>query len=873
MKKRGLMIAVLSAGLVLTGCNGGGNKPTPPTPVVEDEYKVAVESCPTGITYTLSAEKAKEGDDITFHIDSVASGIEITSVRLYYVGELTPEADGVTYKFKMPAFDAIISIAYKVTGDVIANGDVSFIFNETSAGSGVFEAKNVEVPSSIINAYAGFDVTIGATKLKALDLDETRSFGDISSMGFGSYVFKVARGSTYDFIYDTTRTVPLSIKRVGVTDLPNSETSLSSILVSSYAIRSEPAMYVDDLLSINYERRDTTSGDIVWQEFNWKAYKDNTTYGTVSDKVYPEKEDMVVYRHYDETNKTYSVVDTYSLYTGKLKVNNDRFRELYNGYGEYSARYDVIETDDYGHRFAKNIDNVSRELRSTSHNPAYLMESEIQYAYRTHFPDDSDYVTYADSKIESTLTATGFTTTIDTTKEVLTDVSSTSTVNEAEVFAVTLTFDARGALTGVDYRKTTFTADEWDFANHVKKTGKSGSIKEMIKATYTYGKPTETCTFDVSPYFITSLDKIKYVDPLLADKTTPTDPDSYMGPKGYLYLQDNEGNRLKGMEIAYTPSTALDLWQYGPVASSNEAVIAHQATDVYYQMSAITEGTATVTFTNHVSTPSIQGATKDITVHVFATGELREFSFDQVWGDDSYAEHDTWNTATVHANGTYKFRIKCTQETAAFVYTAVSSNTSLLKITSPASSRDLIIDTTGAKNITENTLVNITFQSDRYATGFGPTVFNIYIMPAQANPLGTWRHENTTIYPETYMYFTEEAYESKQGYFKGSIIDKVYSETGLLQGTNSYYFYYKYNGAKIDATIYNLKIEVEVTTLTPTVSDMYFDFYYDSPTGRLGVFLAVTESEDDVVYYDCIFGNTDDTYTIPQGYSPFVKVS
>ena len=864
MNKKNLLIALLSAGMILTSC-GGGDDPTPPDPpVVEDEYAIVV-SAPTGVSYDVSATRAKKGETITLTITSVSDGFSIKDVRVNNGSPLTPEADGKTYKFTMPNRSASIVIRVAVSGDVVLDGDIAVKLNETS--SGVYEAKNVKIASDT-ESYLKFNLLVGSTPLKALDLDESNSFGDVSITFGDECQFEIATGCSYDFKYDSNLVeAPFTVKRVKVDVLPSTVSSLASILLDGYAVRSEPAMYIDDLVGVSYTVKDTTTKDVFWHNFEWKKYKDNTTFATIKDK-FEENPDMYVYRHFDNVNRTYEVVDTYSLKVGDKTVNDDRFRDSYNNYTAYSARYDVIDEDDYGHRYAKSLSHVSRELRSTSHNPAYLLEKSIMRSYRVGFTED-DEISSQSVSITSEATATGFKTVIDSFKEYdSSEGTYTTDHHEAFIFDVTIEFDARGAVTKLDYKKTVYNKDQWDFVNHKPATGVVGNVRENIKATYTYGNVTETCSFDPSPYFIKSIDKFQFVSDKLADRAT--DDDSYLSIADRLKV--SEGGIIPNqVSVEFTPSTALDLWQYGPTSSSDESVIAKIPQDVYYEMSPITEGDATVTLTNHVDTDSIKGATKDVKVHVIAPSDVRRFYIYAVQGDPSYTQVETAESAIVHANGQYKFRIAASPSDSPTVYHAVSNNPDYLTIVSKDNAPDFIIDTTGAKAITSNVAVTVTIESTRYDKSFSPTVLTFYIIPAQANPVGTWNMDGQE--ENVHLYFTETPYTAEAGTYQGRIVDHYIDKKGVDHGTDTFYFYYKYNGAYVDAKIYDVDIKTESGSYT--ADDFYLEFYYDAETGRYGVFLAEATYDDyyEDAVYDPILGSVDDdTGTIITGYAPFSKV-
>ena len=868
MKKNAFLIGLMSTCLLLSSCSGDNPNPstepvgpTDPTtdvpvdPVEEEDYAVVV-TCPTGVTYTLNKERAVFNEEVILTITSVADGFSIKDVKMN--GNLLTGENNV-YKFAMPNRSAAIVIRVSVSGDVVIDGDFAVSFTEVSED--VFEATAVVPPLS--NSYAEFDIVIGETKLKALDLDESVSFGDISITYRSTSQFRVATGSTYKFVVDYNKDeAPFSIQRTKVDVLPNNKIALASVLIDGYAVRSEPAMFPSGFNAANYSVRDTTTKDVYWHNFTWRKYTNNTTLATITDG-FEEKPDMYVYRHYDETNKTFEIVDTYKMKEGEKTVNDDKYRDSYNGYGAYSARYDVIEGDDYGYRFKINESHADRMLRSTSHQPAYLLERDLMYAYRVGF-DEDDEVTSSKVTIESEAIANGFKTSIDSYVEYDSEEGVyTSDHHEAYVFDVDLEFDVRGAVTSLIFKKTVFTKDQWDFVNHQPKTGQTGAIKRRINATYSYEGESGTCSFDPSPYFISNISSYQFVNPKLADHAT--DGHSYMGLQDKLYIQTPEGIIPSTVSISYTPTTALDLWQYGPVSSTNEDVILHQPNDLFYTMSPYNEGDAVVTFTNHAEAPSIQGASIDVNVHVIATAELRNFYFDNAW-DPSYAPVETANSAIVHANGQYKFKINASQEGAPIVYTAVSSNPSHLAITSAPNSHDLKIDTTGAASISETETITVTFESTRYAAGYQPTVFTFYVVPAQANPVGTWRAQGLD---DTYMYFTTDVYEGDNSYYKGYISDHYIEDNGVDHGTDIFYFYYKWNGAYISAGIYAM--DIHTTTDVPAIADMYLDFYYEPTTGRYGVFLAEVEYDDYEPYFNTILGkiNSDGNFE----YQPFQKIA
>lgn len=893
-----LFIGLASLSLLLTACN---NNPTPdpvdpsdpsdPTDPVDpvdpvdptpDTYKVIVVAH-EAVTYSVNKNEAEAGEEVILTISNVANGFYISEVTLNTSTTLAPENDGVTYKFNMPRRSATITIKVGVSGNITIQGDVAAVLSETEEGSGLYVARNVRVESS--SSAKKFSFVVGDTKLSPLALDARKSFGNYPLTYGDEYAFSIPGGASYDFYYDSNiEDKPCYIKRVAVNDLPNNAEALADILVDGYTVGSEPAMYIDNLVGINYTHRVNDGDNSFNQKYEWKKYSETLTFATIEDLMADEEDAnkyQYVYRSYDETNKVYTVVDTYSKYVGESKANDDYFRASYNNNTAYSARYSVFNgsSDDAG-RFSKEERDVYAELTAPSHNPAYLSDGDIGRSYRWGVSSDSnDEISYGNVSVTSETLGSGFKTLIRTTVEYNSNEGTyTSDHHEGVVFEGDLEFDGRGALLKMTYKKTSYNKDQWNFTTHKPATGQSGTIKERISSTYTYGDyASGTPSFDVTPYFISSLDEIKFFNSQTSGNLD--NDESYLGLKESIYLHDGTGEPSSNLaRLSYSPSTALDLWEYGPTKSDNDAVISHLATDLYYQMTTVSKGSANVTFTNHL-TGAGAGASKTIKVNVEPTVKIRGFYIQYTWEenrDGTYTDVDTSSSATVHANGQYKFAIRVSPSNAETLYHATSSNSDVLVVTSADNSKDLIIDTTPGKDITSTVKVNVVIHFEENAdpsfSSTGTTILTFNVLPATASPVGLWKVVDEPNYPNTSMRFTTEAYSGSgapSGAKKGYIIDE-YFQNGISQGVDTYYFWYTYNGAFINAKVYDVDMG---TGYSVTISDLVLDIAYDVETARLLIFLAESDYDsyyEDTVYYPLI-GTTDDTGTAITSYIPFTK--
>lgn len=889
MKKRRALLPLFAIPLVLTGC-GGDPAPTPVVPpeVIPDEYNILVKSSnDDAFTYELNKSRAEEGTAITFVIKTIKQGFDIKSVKANKT-TLTPGTDGKTYSFTMPDRSVTIFVELSVTGDIVLAGEV---VAKLEKEGDIYVARNVKVGGTNSEAKFSFRVQSEsgeATNLSVLDLDESKSFGTIRMTGDKDYVLSVGTGATYDFYFDPDANPEYGrcyIQRVGYDTLPTTVAGLEKLLITSSTVRSEYSIYPTGYKGAHVEIGDNTTEDSVYLDYDYKLYENNVSFAKVIDLTpMSDKDPMFVYKSYDEANRKYTVVDTFEKYQGKMVVNDDYYRPNYNNNTSFSGVFDIMEGDDWGHRFEISEKDAYRNVINSAHMPHYFLEREFHYAYRTGFSTDSG-VSWSNISIVPTANADGsFAVNLDSIKEINTN--STGGVGQsiecAYVYDVDMTFTKAGALTSLTYKEKLFDSDKWDFVNHEAKTGQKGTTIKTINATYEYGNPYSGTPsdpdFELSNYFITAFDtsKIQFFNKNLSSRHDITTGESFVGIGDYIYFVDDQGTynpHLVNKKDFYSPSTALDLWEYAPVASTNENAISHKDTDVYYQMSANNIGKSVLTFNNHIAGT---GTSFDLEVNVDYGSLLRYFYLTEI---DSPIT--TSQSASVRAGGVYQYNVRPSLDTAPSTYHPVSENPALLQVTSPDNSPIITIDVSSeaAKALTAVTTVKVYMQSDYYdepthSAEKEPLVFTI--LTAAADPTGTWK-VNSPDMPNTKAVFTTEAYDDN-GNLKGYILDDYYDSTGKFLGTDMYYFYYKFNNGVLTVKVYDFDVESWDST-GYTANDFILDFAYDPANTIYYVFLCVYEYLPDYesYWYGAIIGDFGDGITQAYDldvcrYTPFEKV-
>ena len=888
MKSKYLLL--LAAGALLASC--GGNNPTPSdsslpeassgetsrpsssgegskdassdssTPAAE-KYAIQV-SAPSGIEYELSATRAAKGEEVVLTITHIPSAFTITSVTLNNVTTLEGH-DGI-YSFTMPGRSVTLKISVDVRGEVVLVGDVPASL--TLEEGGVYAARGIKVSGSD-KAYFSYQVSQGGetVTLDSTDLDEYRCFANVTFAYGSAYELVVAPGYTYDFFYDPASEYPCYVRRTSVDFLPANASGLESLFDGM--MRSESTVNYPDLKGIRYSVRNREdSENPIYVNSDFKVYENNVTFLKAEDTL--NEDTYYAYKNYDEENKSLTLVDTYTPAMG----NNDRTRIEANHYGAASAHYDVLDSDFAPlARSQTSARDAKWQVGHTAHY-AKQLEEEIQYAYRTGYA--ADELTSSKIDISSVKQGEDIVTTIDSYAEYNASSGTyTSEIHEAHVFKVSLTFDGTGRVKSLDFTKTRYGKEEWSFTNHKPNPGYTGVKTKTITAAYDYGAPYAGAPeFDVAPYFIDSIEDIRFYNP---ETTMPEDGNSYLHYLDTVSLnKTSENDKLKNLAaFDYLPETALDVWQYGPVASSDHSIFTRRPNDLSFTMTAVGVGTATVTFGNYTEK---DGTHFDEPIQVVATQKFHSIYLYSTWGGMP-GDCPTSDSGIVTAGeADNSFYVQVTPSNAPVIYEAQSSDESLLKVVDAegnpgtgkvACGEKLTLDATGAKGITTNKTVTLTLTSDWFQPGMGPKTFTFTIVPAAADVKGTnWNSQEWG--DDVVINFTTEAYSGTGYDYVGYIHD--YGETSTTGTQVHVTFAYKYEKGQIRSRVTAISFVNDKEGWSTSAGDYAMDFYYEAATDRVGLFLAEVEFDsyyEDYVYY-CLFGDIDDGGDIAS-YTPFVR--
>ena len=832
----------------------------------EEKTYIITLTLPAGVEAELDKEEAKEGEAVTLTILSTDPGFKVTGAKANEE-ELVSTDGNKTFSFTMPGRSVRVTVQVEVEGTVTLSGDIAAIL--TLEENDVYAARNVKV--DVPQARANFSYNVegeggSLTKIPAYSLDESRSFADIS-FNFGTEEnLNIASGSTYDFFYDPSSPLfPCYVQRVKVDQLPNSEASLSSLFNTGLSIRSETAIHPADVQGMTLSL--TIPGEGLAQELEMNRYEDGSFLFVAEDLL--QARDYHVYKRLDEEAGTLTVVDEYTHALG----NNDLTRERENA---YSATYDVVEdsleesedleTFEISHRLArKSLETFPYAMK--------LLEGEIMDAYRSGFQmeETSSYSV----RIESEPQEEGFLTTVDTYVEYSSEGGTyAEEMHEGHVFHMEIGFTEGGAIKSLDYLETIYSETEWDFVGHAPLAGQSGKVGKRMEGEWRYGDPLEgEAPFDLSPYFIEEFEEIRFYNP---DSGVEDDGETsavHYGDKIRLasYFEEEE---IENVEASYLPRTALDLWQYGPVSSSDETKIGKSDTDDYTEMTALglTDETGVeVTIGRATKDP---GATYTLPIRVWATTKFHALALDWT-ASDMVQDIDK---ARIYENTTESYLVNQVPDNAPCVFEAESENPSLLEVVSTEGGRL----TLKAGAVEKPTEVRIACTSDWYDPPAGEgnaVVFTITILPQDMTPVGTsWTVTMDPVgYPDTHIVFTEEPYEggddSYENPLKGYIVD-TYIESADEENPEEthedvYWFYYEYVDGGIRASVY----ETNVTDTGIAADEYRLAFEYDPADGEIGVCLSygIADEASYGMEFGAVIGTVDAEDGTPTVYIPFVQ--
>lgn len=803
-------------------------------PGEEDEYNINV-SAPSIITYTLNKNRAKEGELIELTL-TVPEKCTVTSVKMNGT-ELTQNAG--KYSFTMPNRVANIVVLADIDGDVTLVGELTASL--VDEGDGIYVARNVKVESN--NARVGFSYMIkgenGASQVvDSLMLDETKCFANVTFSTGTSYELTIASGATYDFFYDPNAQYPCYIIRKNVDVLPTSATQIYSLFDGR--MRSEPTLHPADLKEINYTY---TTNNLAY-EYNYKKYQGNTSLAVAVDKTNDVNKEYYVYKNINTETNQYEVVNTWPKALG----NNENGFALWsldpyqndtaNQYGQpFSVKQDIVADSEEGSRTTVPMREALRNVAMGAHYGAEL-EYEFYDAYRGG--QEGEVIINAPSwttmQINTTPVAGGFKSVVTSAVEHNQSASgSEPELHQAAIYNLELEFLNNGALKELNYSKVFYAQSAWNFTDH---TPIGTGTETVITCVNTYGEAfSGKPDFDASKYFISSIDNLEFYNPKTKyDRSETVD---------YVQLQDTfeivkymEGGALSDIvyKFEYSPSTALDAWQYTTTASSNTEVVALNG---QRKFEAINVGQSTLTITNRTkhSAASVQR-----TVEVIASGSFHGLFINGTkQGYDSF-DCERSDTAVVMAGTVSRWYIDASYNTGApIVYTITfrtknqygdyvySDESPYVKVLTTGQVLTLDTNTEAALALTSEITLTCKLMSNFYADNWGPSDLYIKIKPASGETIvgSSWiktyidsqSGQPINDYTTCNLTATED-----NGKYKGSITDYIYNGS-TLQYTDTWNFLYTVNASGNINSVNITSVSVQTPGFSQNTYDYTLTFY------------------------------------------------
>lgn len=871
--------------------------------IVDDETTehVIKVNCPTGVSYTLSTNKALKDTKVTLSI-SLSGGNTLKGNPTSPQVVLTKTSE-LNYEFTMPATAVTIDIKVTIDGDVVLTGDVSGKLTDAD-GDGIYSADfTLNEKSRYGFSYVVKDSNGDAKTLSSLKLDETRCDADITFANKSSgNELSIAGGATYTFCYDSNDSdYNCFVVRKSVDTLPSNSNNLYKLFDGK--MRSQSTIHPQGLTGIKYVKtvdgNDATLGyKVTNEEYTYNKLSDTESFAVSIDKLNNNKPSYV-YKNIDKTHEVYSIVNTYVKTSGSgssVLGNNEADDNVWNldPYGEtqgerffpYSARQDIVDNSKYNDttRYQISEREAYRNVSMAAHYGSVL-EYEIYQSLRGDF-DGTATINAANPegshiKVTSTKRSGGFQTVVESQLEYNHEESgSTADVTQqyAFVYNVTMIFKSNGDLYSMNYVEKYYTKDNWNFAKH-EASGNAITTTITVNNEFdkTYDRATVLGTFNPDDYFISSIEGLSFDDPAIKeeDKTSNVSNLNYNASLDIIpYLGGGEKAATVD-EFKYYPETALDAWQYGCVNSSDPSVIG----ETPWGMKAIGVGTAVATFGNHLE--NLPGPTKDVTIAVFAGGTFGSlFINGNMQGYDSFScRHAQYIDG--YAGKTMNFYIDSGTNTGCPVsyYVVIEVTNSKGQKANVASVPEfnivngvgteydeedqreytkivgnvLTIDfnTEAANALTSTKSYTLYFCSKFYEPGRMPSTFQIFINPALNSVANSKFKSDAYYYKDDGVTLSDKIAESSLIEFgangTGKITQKLFTESGDVEGINTYNFSYtEMNNGTINASLTSVSV-VEGSVL-PRNAGSYTLVIERQPDGSIAIGLY---TDDYDIYGEC----------------------
>ncbi len=608
-------LLILSSALLLAGCNAAGGDTgsgsdetkTSITPSSSEdgassskgdssssETKVTkyaiVDRTGEGISITLSATSAPKGETITI---TVALEENYVLNALYANGKECTKVNDTTYTFLMSDNAVAITASLSLIGDVVTSGDVAVALSKQSDGTykGSFTANS----DTVFLIVAG-NVEYGYSSVN-FDKSYAYIFGVYKTGSQATTKISVGGNAIYELTFDPASEKPIAIYRTGILKALESETEVSQYFCGWFAGREVLDGGAYNVRDINHVTYSSSRSKV---NYSWDLYQDGS-FATAEDKLTGKK--SYVYKSIKDG--IYTVVDTYieswtdaSGYVDRTKTQDSV---------AYSGKYAIVNEVDNSH-YQKTAFMASADMAMPSHE-LHSINAEIQYGYYIGYTVE-DELKACDRKFTGTKNAdNSFTTTIHSWK----NYEDSDAVQTRYEYDITININADGTLNSVSYLENYYTKENWTFNNSDTTNGgsaiagKDPEIKNSSSVSYGYGAAkASNIDFDTTPYFISSIDKVtiksnsdktkeeghvKFKEVLDEDRRDPYTP---------TVEEDSASGYTSTISLEYTPSTALDAWEYGIVSADDDTIIGKSE---FRPREWIGYGTGTteVTIGNHAS--------------------------------------------------------------------------------------------------------------------------------------------------------------------------------------------------------------------------------------------------------------------------------
>lgn len=799
-------------------------------------YKIVDRASGNGIKLTFDKERAAKGETVTI---TVAIEEGYTLLAIYANKIACTKVNDTTYTFVMGDATVAITCELSVNGDVTTKGDVAVPLTKQEDGTykGTFTAESsVSFTLSVNGASSEYG-------FMAVDLNSSYADIDQPSSGKGISPIIVSGNAIYEITFDASKEKPIVIYRTGILHAPSSVSEIDDFFCGSHAGRNVLDRGAYNVRNLNHVDYTSSRAGI---NYSWDLYE-NSSFATVTDKL----TDEVSHVYKSVSGDVYTVVDEYAETVEDSDGLLDRTKE--EDTVKFSGKYSIVD-EVSNDCYEKTLTKAKADIATPSHE-LHSINSEIQFGYFIGFSIE-DELKACDRVIKGIKNDDGtFTTTIKSWKNYRDD----SAVDERYQYETTIEINADGTISSVSYYEAYYTKENWSFDNNDTDnggsaiTGKSPTVKQKSSVKYTYGAAkTGTPDFDVSPYFITSIDSVTVNSK--ADKTKAEGHVRYKEvidechryPHTVTVDEDSAAGYTSLLKLSYSPSTALDAWEYGIVSSDDTGIIGPSAI-IPSQWIGLGAGSSEVTIGNH----STNAVTAKKTIYV-DDAPLPTWYCVHTYGNETSTDVPSASSVSIQAGRRMKVYLFATWNTVGSPIVSCSDDRVKLELSGSVKPTSDVISTypawiltIDASEISTETKLSFTITVDDErrgsaadTNGFAASTIALEVRPGTKSLLPS-SIEGTTWTAHDY---SGEVTSSDPRYMSGDFVPATLSFTGESAG--------EYNG---------LAYKKGALTATYSGSVKTHDFYYYYGVGDNGSMVLFLRHTDDDIFFS-IGGTTLEEY-------------